>query len=182
MSAPAIQILLGTLLLAGGGLLATYGWNAKFEADKKSAIVRSVAAELLGNTAVLKNPDFAETDDEKLSQFVVFPRVNIAVLEGAISSGLFLKDEDRLLFTRVVNIRELLTQFNLRLSLTETEMINRPQNIKLWRTKLRDGATRNQIAIKLKKLADLLMSNYDLKESDVFFVPLEEDATLPSRP
>ncbi len=182
MSLPTIQILLGTLLLAGGGLLATYGWNAKFEADRKSAMVRSVGAELLVNSAVVRDPMFTETDDKKLSLFVMFPRVSIAVLEGAISSGLFLKEDDRPFFTRAANLRELLTQFNVHLTFTETEMSFKPQHITAYRTKLRDGKTREQLTNKLKIFGKLLVSDYGIRESDVFFVPLEEEATLPDRP
>ena len=182
MNMPTLWIIIGTVLFAGGGLLVTYGWNAKTEEGKKSAMVKSVAAEWLGNLNTIHNPMFTETDEEKLSQFVVFPRMNMTAIEGAISSGLFLKEEDRLLLTRVVNIHELLTQFNLRLNLTETEMKNKPHYITLIRTTLRDGATRTQLVSKLKIFGKLLMSDYGMKESDVFFVTLEEDATLPRNP
>ena len=44
------------------------------------------------------------------------------------------------------------------------------------RTKLRDGPVRQQVSSKLKKFGELLISDYGIKESDTFFVKLEEDA------
>ena len=80
MGAPIFWIIFGTVLIAVGGVLATYGWNAKTEEAQKSAMVRSVAAELLVNIAVVKDPMFTETDEKKLSLFVMFPRVSIAFI------------------------------------------------------------------------------------------------------
>jgi len=140
-------------------------------------MVKGVAAELLMNISVINDPKIAETDEKKLSQFVMFPRMQVAALEGAIASGLFLKEKDRLFLTRAANLHELLIGFNQRLSYTEDRITNNPERIKLFRTKLRDGAVRQQLASKLKKFGELLMSDYGVKESDRFFVPLEEEAT-----
>ena len=177
MSTPNLLIVIGTILIAAGGLLATYGWNARSQEAQKSGLVRGVAAELLMNLSVISDPKFTETDEEKLSQFVIFPRLQITALEAAVSSGLFLNEQDRLYLTRVVNLRELLNDFNLRLNFTELQMGNNRENITLHRTKLRDGKVRTQVMLKLQKLGQLLMSKYGVKESDRFFVTLEEDAT-----
>ena len=177
MSMPTLLILFGTVLIAVGGILATYGWNARTEEVQKSAMVRSVAAELLMNISVINDPKFTETDENKLSQFVIFPRMQITALESAISSGFFLSERDRLFMTRVVGLHERLNGYNLRLSFTEFQMANNPRNITTFRTKVRDGVTRTQVISKLEIFAKLLLSDYGIKESDVFFVTLEEDAT-----
>lgn len=177
MNTPNLLIVTGLLVIAGGGYLATYGWNAKSQEAQKSGMVRGVAAELLMNVSVIRDPKFAETDEEELSKFVIFPRMQMTALEGSISSGLFLEEQDRLYLTRAVGLRELLNDFNLRLSFTEFQMAINTENIALHRTKLRDGAVRAQVMSKLQKLGQLLMSKYGVKESDRFFVTLKEDAT-----
>ena len=182
VSTPTLQTAFWIILIAVGGIIATYGWNARSQEKQKSGMVRSVAAELLLNTSVIRDPTFVETDEEKLSQFVIFPRMEITALGGAISSGLFLNEKDRLYLTRSVNLHGILTSFNLRLSLTEFQMANKPGQIPSYRTKLRDGATRAQVMSKLLKFGQLLMSEYGVKESDRFFVTLEEDSILPRNP
>ena len=182
MGTPNLLIAIGAILIAAGGYLATYGWNTRSQEAQKSGMVRSVAAEWLINMSVINDPKFAETDERELSQFVIFPRMQLTALEGTISSGLFLNEKDRLYLTRAVDLNEFLTTFNLRLSFTESQMGNNRGDIRSFRTTLRDGATRTQLMIKLKKFGELLMSEYGVKESDRFFVPLEEDANLPRNP
>lgn len=174
---PNFLIVVGTLLIAVGGIIATYGWNAKTEAAQKAAIIRAVAAEYMINVAVINDQKFIETDEKKLCTFAMFPRVQSAALEGAVASGLFLEEKDRLFLTRAANLHELLLGFNQRLSYTEDQMTNRPGMTKLLRTKLRDGAFRQQLSLKLMKFGELLVSSYGIKQTDTFFVTLEEDAT-----
>lgn len=174
---PNLFIIVGTLLIAVGGVVATYGWNARTELAQKAGIVRAVAAELLMNIVVTNDRKIIETDEKKLSAFVMFPRVQTAALEGAIASGLFLEEKDRLFLTRAANLHELLLGFNQRLSFTEEKMSSDPKNAKMFRTQLRDGAVRQQLSLKLKKFGELLISDYRIQETDSFFVKLEEDAT-----
>ena len=144
--------------------------------------VRGVAAELLMNLSVIEDPTFVETDEKKLSQFVIFPRMQTTALEGTISSGLFHNKEDRLYLTRAVDLHEKLAGFNLRLGFTESQMESTQRDIALFRTKLRDGEVRKQVMSRLKKLGELLMSDYGVKESDRFFVPLEDDEDIRPNP
>ncbi len=182
MSASIFWIVFGTALIAVGGILATHGWNARTEETQKSAMVTSVAAEWLINTQAIGDPPLAETDKTKLSQFVIFPRMKIATLEGAISSGLFLGKTDREFYTRATNLRDIAADFNLRLGSLESNMLDNPGKITEIRTRARDGLTRRQIKAKLKKFAELLISKYGVDGDERFFVQLEEDATLPNRP
>ncbi len=182
VSTPTLQTAFWIILIAAGGIVATHGWNARSEEAQKSGMVKSVAAELLFNSSAINNPTFVETDENKLSKLVIFPRMRITALEGAISSGLFLNEKDRLYLTRATDLLDILVGFNHRLSLTELQMANRQRDIKLFRTGLRDGVVRAQVISKLIKFGQLLMSEYGVKESDRFFVTLEEDATLPRNP
>jgi hypothetical protein len=169
-----IQIVLGTLLVAIGGLGATYGWNSLTLELNKSSMIRSVAAEWLMNASIVNDSKFLEDDEQELSRFVVFPRLETASLEGAVSSGLFLSEADRTFFTQARGLLELSADFNRRLDFTEQRMGDHPTEIKRFRVKLRDGATRRQILCKLSKFGDLLMSDYEVRESDRFFVELDE--------
>ena len=159
--------------------MATYGWVLFSEERQKSAMVKSLAAEWLLNSQAIGDPPLAETDAAKLSQYVIFPRMKIAALEGAISSGLFLEKEDRVFYTRATNLRDIAVDFNLRLSGVESNMVENPGKITEIRTMARDGLTRKQINFKLKKFAELLVSQYGVDGHERFFVTLEEDAALP---
>jgi hypothetical protein len=173
---PNLLILVGTLLIAVGGIVATYGWNAKTEAAQKAGMIRAVAAELTMNLSIINDQAIVEPDDKKLSAFVMFPRMLTTALEGAISSGLFLQEKDRLFLTRAANLHELLLGFNQRLRFTEEQMATNQEMGTQLRTKLRDGVVRQQVSTKLKKFAELLISDYGIKETDKFFVVLEEKA------
>ena len=87
MSWPIFLIAAGTVFIGGGGLMATYGWVAFTEERQKAAMVKGLAAEWLLNSVVISDPPLAEPDATKLSKFVIFPRMKMAALEGAISSG-----------------------------------------------------------------------------------------------
>jgi len=50
---PNTLIIAGTLLIAIGGIAATYGWNARTEVAQKKGLIRSVAAELLVNLKIV---------------------------------------------------------------------------------------------------------------------------------
>jgi len=165
----------GTLLIAIGGIMATYGWNARTDIARKSSIVRSVAAEWVVNTAVIEDEKLSGYDENKLSQFAVFPRMMTTNLGAALASGLFLHEKDRLFLTRAANLHELLLGFNQRLQFTEERMAASSKDIRVFRTKLRDGKVRQQLLIKLTKFGELLISDYGVKSSHIFFVPLDED-------
>lgn len=81
-----------------------------------------------------------------------------------------------------MNLIEILDHYNQLLAITESQMRkSSPQGIASTRKKLRDGAFRAQTINKLKRLGVLLMSKYEIKPSDRFFVPLEEEANQSDR-
>jgi len=174
MIIPNSMIILGTLLIAIGGIIATSGWNKRTVVHQRNGIIRSVAAELLMNVNIWKNSKFVETDNEKLKEYVVFPRMQTAVLAGALASGLFTEEKDRLFLTRAADLNERLLSFNERLSITENIMNESPNKIHEFRTKLRDGEVRKSVGVKLQKFGKLLLSNYGIKSDDKFFVELND--------
>ncbi len=174
---PNTLIVVGTLLIAGGGIIATHGWNERTNALQRKGLIQAVAAELMVNIQVVSDPKFTETDAARLQEYVVFPRTQTIALEAAIASGQFLAPQDRLLFTRLVNLAELLAEFNNRLSITEAQTASLPSPDRVaFRAKLRDGKIRATIDEGLKKLGQLLMSDYGIDASAQFFVELDGNA------
>lgn len=88
---PNILIALGTLLVAAGGIIATYGWNARSAAREKSEMIKAVAAEWMMNVGVVNDKSICELDDAELANFVIFPRTRKVALEGAVAGGYFLE-------------------------------------------------------------------------------------------
>ena len=174
MAIPNFAIVLGILLVAMGGVVATYGWNARTEVTQRNGMIRAIAAETLVNASVFRDPKFSETNEDKLKKFTLFPRMRTAALEGAIASGLFLGENDREFLTRAVNLAGLLDAFNRGLSFTEDTMSNRASEIPSFRKKLRDGKARKHLGARLQKFGELLMSDYGVKSGDTFFVKLED--------
>lgn len=173
---PNTLIGIGTLLIALGGFVATHGWNAKANAGIRDGLIRGAAAELLVNQAIVSDQKFAEQDDARLAEFVVFPRLQSVALEGAIASGAFLEKTDRVLLTRMTGLREIIHEFNNRLSITESQMASDVRNIRTLRLRLRDGRTRASVVLKLRLFGDLLVDGYGISRDDFFFVELDEDA------
>lgn len=176
MTLPNVYIVLGTLLIAGGGLLATYGWNSRSDMDKRNAIIKAVANEYLIYEAVILDKKIAETNEEELSKFVVYPRFHTTALESIVSSGLFMED-DKELYTRAVNLHELLHELNTHFEFIENEMRACERSIKEIRTIVRDGKTRKSVMLKIEKFGDLLERKYRVNFKENIFVPLDEDAT-----
>lgn len=176
MNWPNFLVVLGTLMIAGGGFIATYGWNAKTEYAQRERLIKAITAELVINLSAIRDRKFAETDKSKLAEFVIFPRMKTVTLEGAIASGLFRREKDREFLTRVSRVHELLISFNQRLSFMEDRMVNDPTHISVYREKLREGATRKQVLIHLIAFAKLLKSEYGVRGDEELFVELKEDA------
>lgn len=152
MAFPNLYIILGTLLIAIGGLVATHGWNARSDMIKKNGMLKAVAAEYLVYEAVILDKKFTETNEEDLVKFVVYPRFQTIVLESAISSGLFLEKEDKEFYTRAVNLHEILHELNKRISISEGAMLANANLIKATRVKMRDGKSRKSALVNYPSL------------------------------
>jgi hypothetical protein len=167
-----LQVVIGALLITGGGILATMGWNSRSTAMQRNGVIRAVSAELLMNIAIFKDVKFTERDESELAEYVIFPRMQTSALAGVIASGMFVENKDRVFLTRAMNLLEILQDFNKRLDVTENTT-NRNEILRL-RKQLRDGKTRRNVAMKMKKFAELLISHYGIKEQDTFFVELDD--------
>jgi hypothetical protein len=169
-----LQVVIGTLLITGGGILATMGWNSRSSATQRMGMIRAVSAEFMMNINIFNDPKFTTSDESELAKYVVFPRMQTSALRGVIASGLFVEQKDRVLLTRVMNLLEVLEDFNKRLAITEDVTSQNPNKILSFRKKLGEGKTKDSIRMKLKKFGELLMSNYGIKSEDTFFVKLDD--------
>lgn len=175
MFSPNILIGLGASLMALGGFVATNGWNAKSTEGDRTNRIRAVAAETIVNIGIINSTKFVEPDDAKRAKLVPYPRIQMIALEGAIASGLFLRESDRLLLTRMTDLRENVHQFNDRLTFSESQMAANKSAILKCRTQIRDGSVRSRTLMKLGLLVELLIENYGITKHDQFFVKLDED-------
>lgn len=146
-----IFISLGTILIAAGGLSATYGWNVRSSEDTRKMLMeerkqdlksrrdnlsRVVAAEAIRNIQILDNRPYTETEGDKLSRFVPYPRLQTSAVTGAIASGIFSAGDDIELFTLILSSYEALHDINSRLDRSEDLILVKPEMTKEFRIKI----------------------------------------------
>jgi hypothetical protein len=173
------QLLVGTLLVAGGGLLATHGWDSWADLQRRRDVIRAVAAETMLNLSIVTDPKFTEKDPNVLRQFVIYPRFQTAALDGAIASALFAGENDRKLLTHLMAVREQTIDFNQRLGFSESQMARLPNEIAAYRETIREGQVRSKTEGELKALGQVLIDRYGLSPGTTFFSPgaLRSDRT-----
>lgn len=135
MPYPNLYIAAGTIMIAVGGLLATFGWNLRSSEARKDALVHAMASEVMLNLGVVA--------DKKLTadggDFIMFPRVHHVALDGALGSGLFTSKNDKQLLSRATELREVLVSLNQRLEFTENRMADDPSAVATFRSRLSGG-------------------------------------------
>lgn len=107
---PILLIILGTILFALEGLLATLGWSLRASQEtretlryaqeaelesRREAILRTLAGEFIVNSKIAKSKELTESDQKELSKFVWLPRFQTVGLSVALTSGLFLEEKDK---------------------------------------------------------------------------------------
>jgi hypothetical protein len=95
-----LLILLGTILIGLGGLLATYGWDLRSSADTRymleqqrlsqvraarEALLYSMAAELTINGQLLTSEAFQEKDLEKTGKYEPLPRLQPTAMAAGLA-------------------------------------------------------------------------------------------------
>jgi hypothetical protein len=169
MAKANLLIAFGTLLIALGGIVATFGWSMRSTIETRSvleaeraatiqsqrrAMFRTLAAELSLNAEVLTNEVFHETDEAKLAKFVMLPRLQHSALESAIASGLFATQADTSLYSIIVRLLQQTQDFNNRLAEFQTLMTR--GDVRQLRTKFRESELLQQQFSLLLTLADAL--------------------------
>lgn len=177
MNLPNIYIVCGTLLIAFGGLLATFGWSARSDLMIRNGLIKAVSSEYLIYETVILHQKIIETDQKALLKPVIYSKFHTLALEGLMSSGLFIEN-DKELYTRAVELHELLHELNSRFAFSEDFMRKNPQSVKMIRLKLRDGKTRKSVMIKLELFGRLLENKYGNDFTENVFVNLKEDINV----
>lgn len=111
------------------------------------------------NVNIIRGRKYEETNDKKLNEYTVFPRMQTAVLAGALSSGHFTDKSDPNFSTQAFTLNEILVNFNNMLRITENLMATTTNRIHI-RTKVREGLARTSVIQKLLEFGVMLMSEY----------------------
>lgn len=173
-----LYIAIGTLLIAIGGLMATYGWNLKTSKEIKGSleesrihevelqrewIIKTVFLETITNLIIIHDSKFTETDEKKLSKFVVYPRLRTAALTSVLESALFLEKRHRRFFDVVSWMIGQLNHFNHRIGLIEDIMRRAPtpERILSLRKSLRDSPTMLDINKNHETFLTVLSGQYE---------------------
>lgn len=167
-------VFFGTLLVGAGGLVATHGWDLRGDVLRRADMLRAVAAETVMNLAIIADPRFTETDATKVRAFVIYPKLQLAALEGAIAGGLFVGEDDRLLLTRLMDVRQVAEDLNQRLVLWEAEMLRvSPDRRVAYRSEVKDSESLRNVRSALAGLGGLLKDSYGIRGDENFFVKIE---------
>ncbi|MEJ2612703.1 MAG: hypothetical protein P8179_22260 [Candidatus Thiodiazotropha sp.] len=132
---------------------------------RRSELLHALVHELYINSGVLASPEMNGADLEKTK---IFTRLNTSMVDACLVSGCFMEDSDKKLFKLLHDWKAYSTQFNSRLTATESAIIlnSTKENISLWNAKLSTGKTLKQIQERLTGLGSLLLDDYS-KESGI---------------
>ena len=175
---PNVLIMIGAALFIAGGYMTTKGWNEKSNVSRKNNIIRSVVQEWKMNINIITDEKFAEPNEEKLSEYVAFPRMQISVVAGALSSGYFTDKSDPNFWNKGLALTEQVAYFNNALSISENEMLTPASHVIFSvRKQIRDGELRKSMMEKLLLFGIMLNEKYSdmlSKEFGEEFLPIEE--------
>ncbi len=177
----------GSLIMTGGGLLATYGWNLRSSQiiwemlirdrtaqrdERRHAVIWSVAAEWCRNMSIISNKPYCGEKPEELTKYAHYPTLHAAEVSNALTCGLFSGDDDRDLFYKMYGVHELLTEFNNKLAISEDVMRRSDaKGIADFRQQISEGPFLKHVKRDLVQLGRLLVEKYGIKESDTFMTP-----------
>jgi len=174
-------LFIGLIFLVAGGFLSTFYWNKYFHQQefesRRETMIKVLAAEFLINKSTYEDSTYREPNDEKLKKFVVFPKFRTNVLQEAISSGLFILENDKVLFTEITHIHSMLLTLNDMINLTQFQIMynSSPDSIKSVRMRIRDGATMSSVKLNLEIYRKLLLSTGVVNDSTSFYLENQKD-------
>lgn len=133
-------------------------------------MIHYLASEFVMNGEIMLDRAYTESDDSSLSQYIVYPQLQSDALQAALSSCLFGASDDKDLFTCIAGLKEKITDFNRRVTLTQHLMVTAgPRHISQFRKEMRDGKTRGQIVQQLQAFGRLLVEKYGISPNETFF-------------
>ena len=152
-----LKIILGIVLMVWGCRLIIQG--RKQIASRREAIVQRVYKELLVNVSIIESKAFNETNEELLLRFANFPRLHTAGLDEAENSRLLERKNDQNLLVAIINLKDLLIDFNQKLTAMEQEFRERPKETVSSLKQVREDSVFQDIRTQLGKLETLLAPN-----------------------
>ena len=174
-----IWIILGAVFVAVSSVISTLGWNGlsdwqqsveKVEQTKedRAETLKAVVAEIIANRKRLANPSFLESDPKKLQQHAYYPRLPKIALENAFTSGLFIGEDDRPLFSAIFQVHDRLTVLNSLVARTEGSQISTVVAVRNTRDELREH--RDAALVEFSQFVNLLTDKYEIDPEEKFFV------------
>lgn len=170
-------IVAGAVCVALSSVVSTLGWNqlSDWKASEERAntlmsqrqdTLRLVAAEMTVNRGKLMLPAFSEDDPELLKTRAFYPRLDSVALEFAITSGHFINEQDRKLFTQIYDLHNRITTLNVVAGQVDEGLLTVPAVTNI-RTSLRKA--RDRLMREFQMLADTL-AEYDVATHEPFFL------------
>jgi len=184
-----LLIFLGTVLIAIGGVTATYGWNKNSSSEtrkiiasnqmeemesRKSSMLKAFHAELLNNFHIITSKRINPDNDEELSKFAFYGRLESSVLSSLISSGLFVEKSDRLLLTYLVDLNNRINDLNNRFGYIESTILNRPKSALEYRKAMKESEAIKVTSIRMTNIAKLLEQKYEVDLDASYFYNLDQ--------
>jgi hypothetical protein len=165
---------MGIYIVAFGTHCITYCWNeisddkdrAKDAADlqdKRVATLRAVAAEMDNNRHALSHESYVSGENP-----AYYPKSDTNALGNAMTSGLFIQNEDRAVFTHLYLVRHNLEEINHLISMgTEgaLQLSNRSKSIRSEILRTRQIALNQMLALDI-----LLQQKFKIDPAEEFFI------------
>lgn len=120
-------VLLGAVLVAVGGVLATLGWDKLSLRSRFEAVVSGVAREWeINDVLVRKDPLFASEDPNVLGSFRLYPRFHSSAVDSALGSGLFRPSnpDERAFLRALADYETVIADVNARLSVSDNFVLS----------------------------------------------------------
>lgn len=160
-----LLVLIGGLLIAGGGIFTTLGWNTLRERSQMRALVSGLAREWeINNKLLAKDPLLTGTDDAALRSHALYPRFYTNAASAILTSGLFdpTNGRDRTLLHAVADYQESALDTNGRLAVSDSFVAHTEdaQRIRAHRLTLLQSLGFKSFKALHLKVGDLLRGEY----------------------
>lgn len=147
-------VILGTFLVAIGGLFATHGWNKHSIELANAALRDALLVELDANWQILNDKIFTDDASEK-GATVLFPRVLDVALSGVIAVGGLSASSGNDVLSQAIRLKQRIGMFNQRLEFAETAAMHDARTVAKSYPAIR-GSMRQQIISEMLVLCRLL--------------------------
>lgn len=125
---------------------------------ERNRMLYTLASELFVNLNVLSDKKFSAEQ----SAFTIYPRLLHIACDAALSSGMFISQQDGTLYKRLFGWAEVSRDFNRRLEFAEARRVAvaNSSEAETWQRSLAQGQTIRSVRERCRSLATYLIDNY----------------------